>query len=209
MRLSLSGWPDTEMTPLSNPLKGKVCARSPLKPHSAASCPSCLLTLLTTITQRTKFYLHLRHFSTWWHRKREFPFRRGEEKRQRFFFLFGSRNTQQTPCSKLAWSRVLSSRRCWMLWRIWSRKPAGTSARPASLCRAWTRLTSPWSSSPSGMMASTRTAVTETSPWGWTSAGGTNAAHRSYLLILPYYSSAYVDVFCCDVVWVNTGGSAD
>lgn len=80
----------------------------------------------------------------------------------------------QQTCSRLAWSRDPSWRRCWRRWKIWSLRPAGMLARPASPCRAWTPLTSPWCSSPCGMMASTLTAATETWRWVSTSAGENN-----------------------------------
>lgn len=84
--------------------------------------------------------------------------------------VYAGRSTQP-PCLRLAWCKAPSWRRCWRPWRTWSQRPAGTSARRASLCRAWTPLTCLWCSSPCGTTASTRTAATETWPWGSTWAG--------------------------------------
>lgn len=118
------------------------------------------------------------------------------EQRQRrleslFFFTQTSKSTQQ-PCLRLAWSRAPSWRRCWRRWRIWSQKPAGTSARPGSPYKVWTRPTSRWCSSPCGTTASTRTDATETSPWGSTSAGAEKQTYTAFSLKTLFRSSTLV-----------------
>lgn len=128
-----------------------------------------------------------------------------QEVKLKQIFVNLRRHSQQKPCLRLAWSRDPYWRRFWKLWRIWSQKPAGMSARPASRCRAWTRLTSLWSSSPSAATASTRTAATETSPWESTSAGGRAHSFVFVSYCKPKISDSFIWAFRFFVEWSSHG----
>lgn len=92
----------------------------------------------------------------------------------------GRRPLLPRGCSRRGWCRARCSSGCWRPSRTSSPRPAGTWARAASACRAWTPRMSPWCSSRCDPRASIPTAATATSPWASISTGGERAAAGAF-----------------------------